>query len=613
MSFNTGISDSGSNYKFTDKMMSPSVRSSQFDLSYINTLTAKQGALIPVMFSYYYPGDSFQVSLESLIRVVNPPVVPLASRQRVFFHMFSMDYSQLWYYWEAMARKGYSGTFEATLPTVSAKLATLVEGTQDQYEINPLLARGSLADYLGFNFSDYTYRAGDENIDIKLPALPFLFYQRVYRDYYLNKNLSIDDSVLLPEIDQDLLIQGKAPLNLTLDGSSAQTDEPLNKLPFGKLRYRNYADDYFTTALPWPMRGDVPSLNVTLPDPVFPVKWTGTTHPAVFDRDYKIFGKPDDDGISAQLSVAQVLNGGGQNDVLFSFDTGTVSAGTSTNGLVLHDILSSNSPTLTNNTLFADGSGFDLTITQPVLKLLWTNTLISEKLARTDGTYGSFIKTFFGTSPRHWVDHRPQYNGGTYQPIVYSQVLQTAPADTGTVGSVYGQGISSSSGYVGSFNASDFGMTMVLMSILPDTYYCQGWNKEHLYQTQDDLPLPERAMLGMQPVTQAEIFFNPHDATGQQNETLFGYQSRFDELRYRQNEIHGDVADPDSLSYFPYTQARYFENAPNLNNEFVTTEDNIRNDFLSAPDEVPFMVQIANRINAVRPYPYIAPPSAIMM
>ena len=57
------------------------------------------------------------------------------SRQRVFFHLFRMDYSQLWTYWDAMMKKGWSGNFEAVLPTVTAPLA--VDGA-----INPLLARG---------------------------------------------------------------------------------------------------------------------------------------------------------------------------------------------------------------------------------------------------------------------------------------------------------------------------------------------------------------------------------------------------------------------------------------------------------------------------------------
>lgn len=618
----TGVNDSGSNYKFGDKLISPSNRSSQFDLSYINTFTASQGALIPCYFSYYYPSDSFNVSLESLIRVVNPPVVPLASRQRVFFHMYTMDYSQLWYYWEAMAKKGWSGNFEAVLPTVSCKLASLKPDTQDQYELNPLLARGSLADYLGFNFSDYTYQSGDQNIDVKLPALPFLMYQRVYRDYYLNKNLNIDDSVLLPEIDQDLLIKGLSPANLTLDGSSVETDEPLNKLPFGKLRYRNYVDDYFTSALPWPMRGDVPSLS---PDIVAGNNLQVGIAPGNNINDIKELRfeplLPIFSSTAPQVGFSLGI-GGGQtiNPALSIEGAGVTTLAGGNNANILAPVMYASAPgEFPQPTEQIGGTpvvnlanaGLSIGITQPALKLLWTNTLISEKLARTDGTYGQFIQTFFGTSPRHWSDHKATYHGGTYQPIVFSQVLQTAPGDTGTVGTQYGQGISSSDGFIGQFNASDFGMVMILMSIMPDTYYCQGWQKEHLYQTQDDLPLPERALLGMQPITQSEIFFNPRDS--QANETLFGYQNRFDELRYRQNEIHGEIANPNNLSFFPYTQARYFDTAPNLNQEFVTTEGNIRNDWLSAPDEVPYMVQVANRVNAVRPYPYHAPPSAIMM
>ena len=46
----TGVRDSGSNYQFGDKLIRPSQKFSQFDLSYINTLTAKQGQLIPGTF-----------------------------------------------------------------------------------------------------------------------------------------------------------------------------------------------------------------------------------------------------------------------------------------------------------------------------------------------------------------------------------------------------------------------------------------------------------------------------------------------------------------------------------------------------------------------------------
>lgn len=626
----TGVRDSGSNYSFGDKMIRPTQRVSLFDLSYINTLTAKQGQLIPVYFSYYYPGDEFNISLESLIRVVNPPVVPLASRQRVFFHLYKVDYTQLWYYFEPMARKGFTGNFEALLPRVTAPLA--VDG-----KFNPMLARGSLADYLGFNFSDYSYRNGDENIRVSLPALPFLAYQRIYRDYYLNKNLNIDSElgqVFLPETDMDLLIQGKSPQNLTLDGSSGLSDEPLNKLAFGKLRYRNWTDDYFTTALPWPMRGEVPSMGLSI---------GGSNDVRIVprranDKDTKIVETRFNAGTLASINPA--------NNILFEYDSvagglaikqnsllNTIPAAAGGLASFVPSALSSESfvrgtlPSLetysstigtTAAAMKVDDASLrsyigTITLTQPQLKLLWTNTLISEKLARTDGTYLQFVESFFGERPKHASQHMPTYLGGTYQPIVFQQVLQTAPAETGTLGTIGGQGISSSSGHVGRFKADDFGVCMIIMSIMPDTYYCQGWNKEHLYQTQDDLPLPERALLGMQPITNAEIFYDPRDLDGAENNGLFGYQNRLDELRYRSNEIHGEIANPNNLSFFPYTQARYFEQLPFLNQQFVETDATIRNDWLSAPDEVPYMVQIANRVEAVRQYPYHAPPSALMM
>lgn len=600
----TGIGDSGSNYQFGDKMIKPAQRFSQFNLSYLNTMTAKQGQLIPVYFTYYYPGDRLSLSIENLIRVVNPPVVPLASRQRVFFHFFKIDYTQMWYYFESMASKGYSGNFEAILPRVTTRLGVDKDG---QKIFNPMLARGSLADYLGFNFSDYTYKTGDEDVVVSLPALPFLAYQRIYRDYYLNKNLNIADKVLLPDTPMDLLIQTKNPQNLTLDGSSVAVDEPLNRLALGELRYRNYVDDYFTSALPWPMRGDVPAVSPGTPDgfTAIGVNVNGNLIPVnlrgFHDSSFSYFSTISN--VDAQGSPTTMAATGTTLNGQYDFTS-------------LHSV-GADGKTVTNYgswpMVFTNES---LSFTQGLLKLLWTNTLISEKLARTDGTYSEFVQTFFGQRPRHASHHQATYLGGTYQPIVFSQVLQVTPGDgqntSGTLGTIGGQGISSSDGHVGSFVADDFGVAMCIMSIMPDTYYCQGWHKEHLYQTQDDFPLPERALLGMQPVTQAEIFYDPRN-TGNSNSTLFGYQNRFDELRYRCNEIHGEIANPNNKSYFPYTQARYFREAPNLNQDFVTSDGNIRNDWLSYPDEVPYMVQIANRVNAIRNYPYHAPPSALMM
>ena len=624
--------DSGSNYNFGDKLIAPNKRVSQFDLSYVNTLTAKQGQIVPVWFSYYYPNDEMDLSIDNLIRVVNPPVVPLLSRQRVFFHMFKLDFSQMWTYWDTFMKKGWDGKFEAVIPTLTAKLA--VDG-----KINPLLARGSLADFLGFNFSDYTYKAGDENIDVTLPAMPFLAYQLIYRDYFLNFNVSsayakanpgTELDLFFPDSDYDLMLQGTNPAGLTLDGKGqAPSAQPLRKLGFGKLRFRDFSPDYFTSALPWPMRGDVPTIdgsiqftgNIPVSVGSSPLTFQVGSLPSLTNKTGSLSIGPSADhpGFSllrvdsdngAFFSVVSGANwetSAGQNEIHLPYVTGSVfNAGS------LSRMSSPNGQNYVINQSDVNSVLAGLSITQPQLKLLWTNTLIAEKMAKTDGTYGQFIRTFFGETPSHWVSHRATYLGGTYQPIVYSEVLQTSPsAEGGTLGTVGAKGISSSSNFVGRFHADDFGIAMCLMSIMPDTYYNQGWLREHLYRTQDDYPLPERALLGMQAVTNAEIFFNARDNNA--NEILFGYQSRFDELRYRQNEVHGLVADNANKSFSPYVQTREFAQAPLLNPTFLTTENNIDNEYLSAPNEVPYIVQVANRVKAVRALPYFAPPSAVMM
>lgn len=602
------MQDTGSNYSFGSKLMQPNTQVSQFDLSYLNTLSIDPGQLVPVYFSYYYPGDQISLDVQNLVRLINTPLVPIMSRFRIFFHMFRVDYSQMWTYWESMMKRGWSGNFEAVLPVVKAPLA--VGG-----KINPLLARGSLADFLGFNFSDYTYKAGDESITVELPAMPFLAYQLIYRWYYTNHNVlsayaqAQSDKEMLaffPDTDYDLMIQDLAPTYLTLDGSVSDSRN-LAAWKLGELRYRDFAEDYFTSALPWPMRGDIPyselspvdgdtSIGVTINGNFIPLVLTGFSDPT----------KTKFSTIKRTISGTTTIDDNSVLDLNFFSGGHEISIGALNSSLA--DTSTSygelfHSPVNMNATSFS--------FTQSQLKLLWTNTLISEKLARTDGTYGQFIQTFFGQTPSHWSSHKPIYLGGTFQPLVVSQVLQTAPGDTGMVGALGATGISSSDGHVGSFKADDFGVTMCLMSIMPDTYYSQGWLKEHLYRTQEDFPLPERAQLGMQAITNAEIFYNPRDLDS--NDVLFGYQSRMDELRYRQNEIHGKVADPNALSFFPYTQSRYFSAAPTLVPSFLSTKGNIRRDWLSAPDETTFIAQIANRVNAVRQLPYQAPPSAIMM
>ena len=124
--------------------------------------------------------------------------------------------------------------------------------------------------------------------------------------------------------------------------------------------------------------------------------------------------------------------------------------------------------------------------------------------------------------------------------------------------------------------------------------------------------MPDRAELGKQAILNKELYNDPQDID---NDDIFAWQNRFDELRYRANEVHGDLADESKLYAKPYIQTRIFGSRPTLTPEFLTTKDNIDEDWLSedADIHIPFLVQIGNKVNAIRPLPYRAEPATFGM
>lgn len=569
------IQDSGSNYSFYDKKIYADVKKSKFDLSYINTFTANEGQLIPVWVQHTLPNEDYELSLQSLVRVVNPPVVPLMSRQRIFFHTYWASYSQLWKYFQVFMSRGVSGTKSLTIPRLGFE-STAFE-------------RGSLLDYLGFpqtkNTSGLTY----------VNALPLMMYLRCFRDYYKNSNLDVDSTDWYPDNDEDFVLSFQG------DKALGQTGTFLDNLvnPFN-IRYRDYVDDYFTSARPFPMRGEIPTLDFS----------------SVFGGDGSLQVGFDEDDFRLPLSLFGRFNSD-RTSFSNSVDTSNAlsSGRTDFNGVgALYNLDGGTTQTLAQGfplRAFGDStSSISMlsTITAEQLRQLFSQTLIMEKMARTNGLYGEFIQSFFDSKPKNALNFMPYYVGGTFTPIIYSEVLQTSEDSNTPLGTVGGKGISASDGFIGRFHTDDYGIFMTIMSIMPDTYYSQGVLRENLYQTQSDFYLPERAELGMQAIFQGELFFSGDD---DEDYKLWAYQDRFDELRYRPNEVHGKVADPNNLSFSPYIQTRFFDSVPAFNDAFVSTENNINKSWLSATNEVPYIVQVKNIVQAIRPVPYRSIPSGL--
>lgn len=625
--------DSGSNYNFADKMEGPKFQRSLFDLSHLVTTTIPNAGLVfpigePIMT---VPGDDFDISCDFLLRVM-PQVVPLYSRQRVYIYAFWSRFTDLWCDWDVFARKGYTGNVIKKLPTLSD--IGLTQSNSDT------VTSDSLADYLGLPIGSTI--GSFSNI---CHSLYLMQYLRIWRDYFINKNYYINDRFVLPDDDSrfrlgsDGKIQSATDLGfdfnfdlLTNSGYTAPVEGTAGS--FGMF-YHEYPKDYFTSALPWPQRGDTPSLftdmlslagNAIL-DTRFVYTPAGLLTYPDYDKnlpynawfDNNRFGAPDFMG-QYNPDVHTTQGNGVQRVNLFTnhyamdnrfYLTGdVVSNAGSTFGYT-------NGGFVAKGALNYDAVSGNLGITLNQLRELAIAQTELEKMARTDGSYAEFGLTFFGEKSKSAMDFRPVYIGGSYKNIVFNEVLQTSGSQVGTtdvsshspLGAYAGHGIAGQQqGYLGHLHADDYGSIMLLACIMPDVYYSQGLSRDWTLSLQSEIFLPERAKLGMVPVLNRELYLGSDSDV---NADLWAYQNPFDNMRYRTNTIHGKIADPAQKSFFPYTQSRKFDELPNWSREFATADD-VRKDFLFAPVEDAYSAQFSLNIRAVRPLPYKPIPANIL-
>lgn len=602
--------DSGSQYQFGDKLQSARYPRSAFDLSHLNTMTVPNaGMIFPVLFREVLPSDSWQVRLNALLRVL-PQQVPLYSRQRIYFDAFYVRCSDVWKDWNSYMKKGKSGNLLLERPSLSRKnlsldgLEVLPEGATPDTATSAIVLPNSIYDYIGIPIGADVIDLIDKGYHID--ALPFMALMQIYRWYYLNKNTYIDDDAMFPDDESDF--------RLLTDGEILSfKNEGLGSNILGSSMYRLWAQDYFTSALPFAQRGDAPTLPLSLSssggsvfaDGVFS-KTDGTGLALVAhnssDVDNPYTSTLGQNGPTT-IQVNGVIDSHGVPSSVSTFVTGI----TGSDRAAGHTGTKLDSIVLPNASL--DFSNISSSIVLDDIRRLAIAQLELERMARTDGTYEEFGLTFYGLTSRNAVDYKPLYVGSCYQEVSFSEVLQTSESGSTPLGTYAGHGVSvTNDGNIGSFNADDYGYFVVLCSVMPDVYYFQGLDRMFTKSQQSEEFLPNRDKMGMRPILNQEIFLS---GTKSVDEDLFAYQNPFDEYRYIANEIHGQIADKTKLSFVPYTQARIFTETPNWNASFVTAND-VRKDYLTAPLEDAYTMQVRFDIRAVRPLSYIAAPAEVM-
>jgi len=291
---------------------------------------------------------------------------------------------------------------------------------------------------------------------------------------------------------------------------------------------RGKRHDYFTSALPWPQKGDAVRLPLGTSAPI-------TTNASLFQRLT----------VASPAGTVNLYTPEGNSDVL----RGGVNSG---DGAALYADLSDATAATINQ----------LRQSFQVQKLL-------ERDARGGTRYTEIIRSHFGVISPDARLQRPEYLGGGSTPVIINPIAQTS--GSGVSGSDtplanlagIGTALTKRDGFTQSF--TEHGVVIGLVSVRADLTYQQGLPRMWSRSTRYDFYFPAFAMLGEQAVLNKEIFVTGDEA----DNDVFGYQERWAEYRYKPSMISSLMRSTAAGTIDAWHLAQRFTSQPTLNATFI--------------------------------------------